>query len=429
MEDRCPGVLRLHAAADGHLLRIRLPGGLVAAQALDAIADLAAIGNGSVELTSRASVQVRGLTEGDADFAAARLAAAGLMPSPAHDRVRNILAPPLGGRDDGALLRTDELVEALDHGLCRDSDLARLPGRFLFAVEDGSATLGGGQGDVTLAAEPTGEAAGVRMRLHLAGHPTTRTAAPDHAIDLALGAARAFLAVLDAMPAGDGTAVWRIADLPGAELDRLLGALGTALSAGPVLGSGRPIRPGIVRQAGGGDVITALAPLGRLEGTAVRGVAALAVSRGARVRLSPWRTLSLVDVPDGHRRALLQGLDDLGLVLDPASGWQGLSACAGLGACAKARIDVRAAAALRAGARRSDARTTTEHWSACERRCGSPPVSSQAATATATGIEVQRDGASRRVASVEEALELLGDGGMATTRTPAIAGAAGAAAG
>lgn len=426
MEDRCPGVLRLHAAADGHLLRIRVPGGHITADALAAIADLAETGNGLIELTSRASVQVRGLTKGDADFAAARLTAAGLLPSPGHDRVRNILAAPLGGRDDRALLLTDELVTALDRDLCRDTALARLPGRFLFAVEDGSRTLGGGQGDVTLAVEPTGEAAGVRLRLHLAGRPTTRSATQDEAAGLALDAARAFLTVLETTPPGAGAPVWRIADLPAADLDRLLATLETSLAAEPVLAGGRPIPPGVVRQADGDHAITALAPLGRLDAGAVRGLAALAVASGGRVRLSPWRTVSLVDVPAAHREPVLEGLRDLRLVLDATSGWQGLSACAGLGACAKARIDVHAAAALRAAVREPAEITTSEHWSACERRCGRPPLVDRAATATATGIEVHDDGVLQRVASVEEALALLGDGTRAKAPEPTLAAAGGA---
>src|SRR5206468_1592153 len=107
-----------------------------------------------------------------------------------------------------------------------------------------------------------------------------------------------------------------------------------------------------------GAAVTVLAPLGRLDAATLRAL------RGD-VRLSPWRTLTVLDGADARE------LEALGLVVRSGSGWAGLSACAGLGACARARLDVRAAAGRRAALRDSDA--PAEHWSACERRCGERP--------------------------------------------------------
>ncbi|SER40155.1 precorrin-3B synthase, partial [Microlunatus flavus] len=59
--DRCPGVLRPHEAADGAMVRIRVPGGQTSSGALLALSRLAeAYGSGLLQLTSRGSVQVRG---------------------------------------------------------------------------------------------------------------------------------------------------------------------------------------------------------------------------------------------------------------------------------------------------------------------------------------------------------------------------------
>jgi len=141
-QDRCPGVLRLHEAADGLLARVRLPGGRIDARGLRAIASASRLGNGIVELTSRASLQIRGLAD---DAFAAPLAAAGLLPSPSHERVRNILASPLAGP------AVHVLVAELDRALCADPELANLSGRFLFAVDDGTG-LHGLEADVTIVA-------------------------------------------------------------------------------------------------------------------------------------------------------------------------------------------------------------------------------------------------------------------------------------
>jgi precorrin-3B synthase len=136
--DGCPGALRLHAAADGPLARVRLPGGTLTGGQLAALADMAARwGDGHLELTSRGNLQLRALTGTGAADLAARLRAAGLFPSDTHETVRNIVASPLSGRDGRGLLDVRPLVPRLDAAVCARPGLAELPGRFLLALDDG----------------------------------------------------------------------------------------------------------------------------------------------------------------------------------------------------------------------------------------------------------------------------------------------------
>jgi precorrin-3B synthase len=298
-------VLRLHPAEDGGLARVRLPGGVLSARGLRAVREAAARGNGIVEITSRANLQIRGLDEDVTEL----LWDAGLLPSLEHDRARNIAASPFD---------TSGLAQELDAGLCADPELAQLSGRFLFAIG-----LHGPVADVALH----------DGRLLLAGRPTDL--AGD--VETALAAARAFLAA--------SPGAWRIGDAQPV----------AARLGGRVIGTPLP-QAADVRLGVRGSAVTVLPPLGRLD-------ARMLGVLDSEVRFSSRRT---VTVFGGD----LAELEAAGFVADEDSGWWGLTACAGLGHCARAQRDVRALAAARARGRRPG--DAPEHFAACERGCGAP---------------------------------------------------------
>jgi sulfite reductase beta subunit-like hemoprotein len=398
--DRCPGVLALHQAEDGWLARIRLPGGRVSGSQLHDIAAVAAeLGSGLVEITGRANLQVRGLPGDAGAELAERLAAAGLFPSAPHDRARNVLASPLAGRHPRSLGRTDAIVEALDRGIRAEPRLAELPGRFLIAVDDGTGLALARGADLALVATD-GEGAAA-FALLIAGTPAGEPVAAGDGAGLLLRAASAFL---DAR-AEDDSAAWHLRELADGR-ERIAAAIDVRLrseaGAGPLPDPAtRPLLPGVLAQNDGRSAVTALAPLGRLELPTLRGLAELLAEREAEARLSTSRTVTVVDLPSGEATALAAHLERLDLIVEPASGWAGLSACAGVGYCAKARLDVRDAARRRADVRRAGA--PAEHWSGCERRCGQPARVAAAVAPEDGSLAVDLDGERHFVRDVEAA--------------------------
>jgi precorrin-3B synthase len=153
--DRCPGVLRPWPAADGALVRLRVPGGQLPAATLSALLSVAEeYGDARIHVTGRANLQLRALPADDAHLPPAVVAAlegTGLVPSRRHDLVRNVLVSPqtglAGGRAD---LRP--VAAELDRLLLTDDRLGDLPGRFLFTLDDGRGDLADRHRDLGLVA-------------------------------------------------------------------------------------------------------------------------------------------------------------------------------------------------------------------------------------------------------------------------------------
>jgi precorrin-3B synthase len=414
--DACPGALRLHAAADGPLARVRLPGGMLSGAQLAELGAIAAeLGDGHLELTSRANVQLRALTTADPTALATRLAGAGLLPSLTHEVVRNIAAPPLAGPE----LRT--LVRELDEALCADPALAALPGRFLFAI-----------GPVPLAADVAAVPAGSSFAIRLAGHDAGRRVEPAGVVTALLEAARAFLR----LRAGHEPPPWRLAELPDgpAQVAAAMGPPGEnaeatdagatdagsasagatdagsasagatdagsasagatdagaaptgrtgagaagARSAGGVDGGALV---GAVAQVGGLFAVGAMVPLGRLDG----GQVAL-LARARRLVLTPSRGVLIPDLSGEEAERWAADLAAAGLPVEAESRWFGVTACAGRPGCAKSLADVRADAL--AATRHVDG--LPAHWIGCARGCGSPSGPHVRVEATPAGYQMTR---------------------------------------
>lgn len=339
---------------------MRVPGGVLSVRQLEVLRQAALeLGDGRLELTSRGNVQVRGMTPDGPQELSQRLYDAGLLPSITHERVRNILASPLSGLDHESRYDVLPVAAAVDRALCSRPELAELPGRFLFALDDGRGDLVSAQADVLVRAVDDHEAI-----LSLGGGFGARVGWAD-AAEVMVGAAEAFLAERTAQ----GSQAWRVAELEDGT-DRILGRLGldaNSEAASAVAGvdhSGASAVPaGVHGQADGTSALVVTVPLGSLapeQADVLQQVAA------GQVRITPWRSVVLPGLPQDPSARL----DEVGLVTKADSPWNGVTACAGQPGCAKALADVRA------DAKRVTPRLPRHgrpmHWSGCERRCGKP---------------------------------------------------------
>ena len=377
LADRCPGLLRAHRAEDGALVRLRLPGGQTDAATLLELSRISTdLGEGSVQLTSRGNLQLRGLDESRLSELVQRVSDLGLLPSVTHERVRNIVASPLTGLDAGAATagldagaarlgglggldtlappqtgsgcepRPDlrPLVRELDRALCAAPELAELPGRFLFALDDG-------RGDVLtlgfdLALLATGPRTGVLLT---GGSPLGVPVALADAVDLLVELARRFVRAR----AGMTPPPWHVAELVDAAV------LDPRLSPGTPLPAGGAPRLGAV--AGAASVGVPLSLLDRRQIVAVD-----AAARGGGVVVTPWRGL----VIPGAAGAL-GTLAEAGLVVAEDSPWSAVTACIGAPGCAKSAISTRDLATDIVRALRKPPAQPV-HLTGCVRRCGAP---------------------------------------------------------
>ncbi|CAM2760122.1 precorrin-3B synthase [Skermania piniformis] len=367
--DRCPGALTLHDAADGPLARVRLPGGRLDPAQLAALV-LAAVefGSGSIELTSRANLQLRAVR--DPAGLAELLTGAGLLPSATHERVRNIVASALSGRVGG---RADvrPLIDELDAALCGTPELARLPGRVLFGLDDGRGDVGALGPDFGLFAAGGGEFA-----LLLAGADSGVRLGRD-GVDRLIAAAAVFGRIRDG--------AWRLADVPDGAA-RVCAALGLVPSAAPV---GLPPAPapaiGWLPQDDGAVALGA----GLRFGTLDAGLAEFVVAVEHPIVITPGRGLILADLAEPVADTVLRVLAPLGLIFDAESPWLRVSACAGQPGCGNALADVRGDAVV--AVERGDHPAGRQHWAGCARRCGRPPAPVTDVVATGAGYRIATD--------------------------------------
>ncbi len=390
----CPGLFRIVAARDGGLCRLKVPLGRLSADGARAVAAAAArYGNGIIEVTNRANLQLRGIREGADTDLATDLLAAGLGPEhPEGDDVRNVLISPTAGLDLRQHLDAGPVAAAILRHLESDADCRKLSPKFSVLVDGGE--------DVAVVDHPhdlwLAAIDGETFAFGVAGCPpvTPEETAPFIAV-AAADAARAVvvaLAMFIDLAAGDPE-VTRIRHLQprtsrDSFLDRLSKRLGLTANLGDKARRWRrpaPVAMGHVgirdqRQAGLAS-IGAVPPLGRLSPADLNRLGEIAAEQSGGLRLTPWQSVMVPDVRREKAGQVIEALESLSFICTPTNPLATTIACAGSAGCVKGRGDTKADALLLADAHE----TGWLHLSGCERSCASAGVTDVTLLAVSPG--------------------------------------------
>ncbi len=126
----CPGAYKPMMAEDGLVVRIRpRMARLSAEQAAELCAVSLEYGSGYIDLTNRANLQIRGVSEADHDAVLARLDRLGLLDEdPTMESRRNVLVAPFWTQGDIVNTTSEMLLSHL-------GDLPKLPAKVGFAID------------------------------------------------------------------------------------------------------------------------------------------------------------------------------------------------------------------------------------------------------------------------------------------------------
>jgi precorrin-3B synthase len=396
----CPGALRPMPTGDGLLVRVRLSAGHLSLDQAEALAAAASVcGNGAIEISSRANLQLRGVEKSSLEELQLRLASLGLIDAdPATERVRNIVASPLSDVDPGSVLDVGPVVAALEQQIAVDPYLRALPPKFGFLIDAGGRLpLGDIEADVRFEAFVGDGAARFAVRLG-APHPQPLPARGGEGRDAANSPPRSYregpgvgqgasCAIVAANDVPDAAA--RLAraflDLAGASPDapqrmRALvkreGAATVFAAAGLAAETLVSRRPSASPRDSVGLIVLgeqicvgAAPPFGRTDAHAFAELARAGRRNGASgLRLTPWRTVIAIGLNAGSAANLVEELAAIGFIVESDDPRLGVVACPGAPSCANAERDICADASRLAGSLRGSSGIVL-HVSGCAKGC------------------------------------------------------------
>jgi ferredoxin-nitrite reductase len=359
------GLFYVAPAQDSFMLRLRVPGGILAAHQLRGLAEMAANwGAGRADITTRANLQIREFQPKDIVRVLNKLQALGLTSrGSGADNIRNITASPTTGIDPTELYDVAPLADALHHYILNSRDLYGLPRKFNVAFDSGGAiSVVADTNDIGFIATRVGEGrnlpAGVYFRVLLCGITGHKQFATDCGLllrpDQTVAVAAAMIRVFSEN--GDRT------DRKKARLKYLVDRWGVdkfiaetekrlafpvirfpAEECEPRLSIDRAGHIGVHPQRQHGlHYIGVSVPVGRLPVEQMRALADVASEFGSgELRLTVWQNLLIPNIPAERLDAALASIRAAGLDYTAGTVMRGTVACTGNRGCKYAATDTK----------------------------------------------------------------------------------------
>jgi precorrin-3B synthase len=370
-------------AGDGWIVRVRPSRGRIPARRLERLARLARWGgNGIIELTRRANLQIRGVSRTHLEPLRSELLALELAcATPELEAQPQVLVSPLSGLDDRCP-PLEPLAGAVEHVLATSSGAAALSHKFCIVLSGGDDASCAVAGDVHVRLDPAQSGA----RVFLGGTVADSIALGGCARDDVPELIRRLVASL----ASTEEPRLRLRDaLRSPVLALLLTDLAPLLSPDP---SGAPSwpAPGLGFHTRKDSWLSVQLPFGSASVDAWIAIAELAEQHGrGEVRLSPSREVLLPGLGATARSAAEAIAAEHGLRLERTKGEPELIACSGAPACLSARAETRALArALALAAAPAFGSSPTLHVSGCEKGCASSARATLTVVASASGYQL-----------------------------------------
>jgi precorrin-3B synthase len=368
----CPGALKPMQSGDGLIVRVRPRCGMLSPDELIVLAEAAQrFGNGHIDLTRRANLQIRGVSEETLPELHAVIGRLGLLDStPQGEAVRNLMISPLAGIDPAEVLDIRDIARELARMLASERTLWALPSKFGFIVEGGGRlTLADERADIRLAAICNGADVAVAIGLDAqAGTDWLGSVVSAIAASAAVETAHAFL---ELKPTG---ARQRMRDVSADGLASLRSAMASRLDPLALdprkTGGSLDRRVGLLELGSSRFAVGIGAPFGRVETDQLARLAGEMAACGVKeVRLSPWRILYAEVRSASAGNAVLDAARSVGFITDPGDPLLRIEACPGAPACRSTSLDTRGDARRLAALLPRYGFAGTVHVSGCAKGC------------------------------------------------------------